>query len=137
MSLEAIAALLGHRSLRMTMVYAHIADRTVADEYFAVTEQVETLYDHPKELPNTAEGRAMAKLRREMTRRMLGNGHCARPIELDCHLETICESCSFFVTTTELQPTLERQLEDAVAKGQVGRQKIFERLLARRREQAS
>jgi hypothetical protein len=98
---------------------------------------VEALYDHPKELPNTAEGRAMAKLRREMTRRMLGNGHCARPIELDCHFETICESCSFFVTTTEFQPTLERQLEDAVAKDQVGRQKIFERLLARRREQAS
>src|SRR6266702_1292520 len=33
MSLEAIAALLGHRSMRMTMVYARIANRTVADEY--------------------------------------------------------------------------------------------------------
>ena len=137
MSLEAIAALLGHRSLRMTMVYARIADRTVADEYFAVSEQVEALYDRPKALPSTAEGREMAKLRREMGRRMLGNGYCARPVELDCHFETICESCSFFVTTTEFQPTLERQLEDAVAKGQVGRQKIFERLLARLREQAS
>ncbi|MFD7409824.1 hypothetical protein ACFV7R_46245 [Streptomyces sp. NPDC059866] len=30
MSLEAIAALLGHRSLSMTRVYARIADRTVA-----------------------------------------------------------------------------------------------------------
>jgi hypothetical protein len=28
----------------MTMVYARIADRTVADEYFAVTERVEALY---------------------------------------------------------------------------------------------
>lgn len=36
MSLEAIAALLGHKSLSMTLVYARIADRTVADEYFAV-----------------------------------------------------------------------------------------------------
>ena len=41
MSLEAIAALLGHRSMRMTMVYARIANRTVAEEYFAVTEKVE------------------------------------------------------------------------------------------------
>ncbi|MGW1037609.1 tyrosine-type recombinase/integrase [Streptomyces antibioticus] len=32
MSLEAIAALLGHRSLSMTRVYARIADRPVADE---------------------------------------------------------------------------------------------------------
>ncbi len=34
MSLEAIAALLGHKSMRMTIVYAKIANRTVADEYF-------------------------------------------------------------------------------------------------------
>lgn len=36
MRLEAIAALLGHKSLRMTMRYARIANRTVADEYQAV-----------------------------------------------------------------------------------------------------
>jgi hypothetical protein len=40
MTLEAIAALLGHRSLDMTLRYAKIANRTVADEYFAVTEKV-------------------------------------------------------------------------------------------------
>jgi integrase len=40
----AIAALLGHRSLGMTLRYAKIASRTVADEYFAVTEKVEALY---------------------------------------------------------------------------------------------
>ena len=39
MSLEAIAALLGHRSMRMTMVYARIANRTVAEEYFAVVRE--------------------------------------------------------------------------------------------------
>ena len=33
MRLEAIAALLGHRSLEMTLVYAKITDRVVADEY--------------------------------------------------------------------------------------------------------
>jgi len=38
MRLEAIAALLGHRSLEMTLVYARIADRVVADEYASVCE---------------------------------------------------------------------------------------------------
>jgi integrase len=137
MSLEAIAALLGHRSLRMTLVYARIADRTVADEYFSVSEKVEAMYGQPQELPADAEGAEMAKLRREMSRRMLGNGWCARPVEMDCHFESICESCSFFVTTVEFKPTLERQKADAAAKGQVGREKIFDGLLARLEDAAS
>jgi integrase len=137
MSLEAIAALLGHRSMRMTMVYAKIADRTVADEYFKVSEKVEALYDRPKELPVTAEGAEMRKLRAEMHRRMLGNGYCARPVGLDCHFESICESCTFFQTTVEFRPTLERQRDDATDKGQVGRQKIFDGLLERLDQQAS
>ena len=44
MSIEAIAALLGHRSLDMTRQYARIANRVVADEYNAVTAKVEALY---------------------------------------------------------------------------------------------
>jgi site-specific recombinase XerD len=146
MSLEALAALLGHRSLRMTLVYARIADRTVADEYFKVSEQVEALYDQParpgprgqpKHLPAQVEGSEMAKLRREMHRRMLGNGYCARPVELDCHFESICESCSFFVTTPEFTPILTKQRDDAQDKGQIGRQRIFDGLLARLQEDAS
>ncbi|MFH5227329.1 tyrosine-type recombinase/integrase [Antrihabitans spumae] len=131
MSLESIAALLGHKSLAMTLVYARIADRTVADEYFAVTEKVEALYDQPHQLPAEAEGTEMAKLRRETHRRMLGNGYCARPVDLDCHFESICESCTFFVTTIEFKPTLERQRDDAHDKGQVGREKIFDGILNR------
>jgi hypothetical protein len=137
MSLEAIAALLGHRSMRMTMVYARIADRTVADEYFAVSDKVEALYDQARELPADAEGTEMAKLRKEMHQRMLGNGYCARPVDLDCHFESICESCTFFVTTIEFKPTLQRQRDDAEAKGQVGRQKIFDGLLSRIDQAAS
>lgn len=138
MSLEAIAALLGHRSMRMTMVYARIADRTVADEYFTVSEKVEALYDTPgKALPASAEGGQMRKLRAEMHRRMLGNGYCARPVGLDCHFESICESCAFFQTTIEFRPTLEKQRDDAASKGQIGRQKVFDGLLARLEENAS
>jgi site-specific recombinase XerD len=137
MSLEAIAALLGHRSLHMTLVYAKIADRAVADEYFTVSEKVEALYDAPRRLPADAEGAEMRKLRAEMHRRMLGNGYCARPVGMDCHFESICESCTFFQTTIEFRPTLQRQRDDAEAKGQIGRKKIFEGLLARLDENAS
>lgn len=137
MSLEAIAALLGHRTMTMTMVYARIADRTVADEYFTVSEKVEALYGQQPQLPADAEGTKMAKLRREMHRRMLGNGYCARPVEMDCHFESICESCTFFVTTLQFKPTLTQQRDDAKAKGQIGRQKIFEGLLKRLEEEAS
>jgi site-specific recombinase XerD len=131
MSLEAIAALLGHKTLTMTLIYARIADRTVAEEYFAVSEKVEALYDQPRELSADAEGAEMRKLRSEMHRRMLGNGYCARPVEMDCHFESICESCSFFVTTVEFRPTLQRQRDDAELKGQIGRQHIFDGLLDR------
>ena len=137
MSLDAIAALLGHKSIAMTMVYARIADKTVADEYFAVTEKVEALYDQPRTLPGQDEGTEMRKLRTEVHRRMLGNGYCARPVGMDCHFETICESCTFFVTTIEFRPTLQAQRDDAQKKGQIGRQKIFDGLLERLDHEAS
>ena len=133
MSLEAIAALLGHRTLSMTLVHARIADRTVAEEYFNVTEKVEALHQaqQPPQLPADDEGRQMRKLRAEMHRRMLGNGYCVRPVELDCHFESSCESCTFFATTIEFRPTLQAQRDDAEQKGQVARQKIFDGILNR------
>jgi integrase len=137
MSLDAIAALLGHKTLAMTMVYARIADRTVAEEYFAVTEKVEALYGQPAQLPADDEGHQMRRLRAELHRRMLGNGYCARPVEMDCHFESICESCTFFVTTIEFRPTLERQRDDAHRKGQLGRQRVFDGLLQRLDQQGA
>jgi integrase/recombinase XerD len=137
MSIDAIAALLGHKTLAMTMIYARIADKTVAEEYFNVTEKVEALYGQPRQLSREDEGAEMRKLRGEMHRRMLGNGHCARPIETDCHFESICESCTFFVTTIEFRPTLQAQRDDAQNKGQVARQKIFDGLLQRLDHEAS
>jgi integrase/recombinase XerD len=137
MSIDAIAALLGHKTLAMTMIYARIADKTVAEEYFNVTEKVEALYGQPRQLPRDDEGSEMRKLRGEMHRRMLGNGHCARPVETDCHFESICESCTFFVTTIAFRPTLQAQRDDAQNKGQIGRQKIFDGLLERLDHEAS
>ena len=128
MSLEAIAAMLGHRSLDMTLRYAKIANRTVADEYFAVTEKVDALYAQADPLPADAIGPKMARLRREH-HRLLGNGHCTRPAELDCAFESICETCTFFQTSIEFRPTLQAQHDDAEVKGQHHRADLFSQLL--------
>jgi hypothetical protein len=132
MSLEAIAALLGHRDLKMTLVYARIADRKVADEYFAVTEQVEALYrDEPPVLPASAEGAAMRRLRQELERRDLGNGYCTRPAKLACAFETVCETCVHFATGLEFQPVLLRQRNHAAERDQTHLVAIYDQLLDR------
>jgi integrase len=124
MRLEAIATLLGHRSLRMTLVYARIANRTVAEEYHAVSTKVEALYasDDENETP------AMRQLRGELNR-MLGNGYCTRPNEMGCSFEAICEGCAFFTTTIDFKPTLQRQRDHAIDHDQPERAAIYDRLL--------
>jgi hypothetical protein len=136
MSLEAIAALLGHHSLDMTLRYAKIANRTVADEYFAVTDKVEALYGHPEPLPADVLGAGMSKLRRD-TFRLLGNGYCTRPPQLECSFEATCERCTFFHTSIEFLPILQRQHDDAAAKYQTDRQQLFAGLISRVETQAS
>jgi site-specific recombinase XerD len=136
MSLEAIAAMLGHHSMDMTLRYAKIANRTVADEYFAVTDKVEALYGQQQPLPAAALGTQMARLRRDHFR-MLGNGYCTRPAQLDCSFESVCENCTFFQTSIAFRPTLQRQHDDAAAKNQTGRQHIFEHLLTGLHQDAS
>ena len=130
MSIEAIAALLGHRSLDMTLRYARISNRVVADEYDAVSAKVEALYCDPA-LPADAEGPNMRRLRQEVHHRLLGNGWCQRPAALDCHFESICETCTHFATDTSFQPVLLRQRDHAAANHQGTRAELFDRLLLR------
>jgi site-specific recombinase XerD len=132
MRLEAIAALLGHRSLEMTLVYAKIADRIVADEYRSVCEQIDALYNTaatPGALPAEIETKAMARLRQESHARMLGNGMCTRPIELDCRMETICETCAYFDTGPEFVPVLLRQRDHARTHHQTDRAHLYNTLI--------
>ena len=120
----------------MTLRYAKIASRTVADEYFAVSEKVEALYGQAPVLPGDAIGPKRARLRREH-HRMLGNGYCTRPPELDCAFESICETCTFFQTSIEFRPTLAAQHDDTLAKNQTHRGQLFASLLARIDQDAS
>jgi len=134
MRLEAIAALLGHRSLEMTLVYAKITDRVVADEYASVCEQIDALYataNTPGALPAEIETAAMTRLGQESHARMLGNGMCTRPVELDCRMETICETCAYFDTGPEFVPVLLRQRDHARTNRQPDRAKLYDNLITR------
>jgi site-specific recombinase XerD len=129
MRLEAIAAMLGHRTLRMTIRYARIANRTVADEYQAVSTKVEALYATQAGLDADAEGPTMRRVRAEH-HRMLANGWCTRPAELDCSYETICEGCGFFNTTVEFKPVLQQQADHAATHDQPARAELYTKLIA-------
>jgi site-specific recombinase XerD len=138
MSLEAIAAMLGHKTLRMTLVYARIADQTIADAYDRVTDQVDALYTKPAGLKSDGLGSASMRGRDAAhDQRMLGNGHCERPPQLDCQFESICESCAHFSTNTSFDPMLQAQRDHAAERDQHARVDLFQMLLERNNQQAT
>ncbi len=135
MSLEAIAAMLGHKTLRMTLVYARIADRTVADAYDNVTDQIDALYDKPAGLRTDGNGSAgMARLAVEYDQRMLGNGWCNRPAALDCQFESICETCAYYTTDETFNPVLKAQRDHAAQRDQHHRVDLFQMLIDRNQQ---
>lgn len=134
MSLEAIATMLGHKTLRMTMVYARIADQTVFDAYDHVTNRVDALYAKPNGLRADGTGSAsMGRLGAELDQRMLANGHCNRPVQLDCQFESICETCAHYSTNASFNPVLEAQRDHAAQRDQHHRVDLFQMLIDRNR----
>jgi hypothetical protein len=62
---------------------------------------------------------------------MLGNGLCTRPVELDCRMESACETCTYFRTSVEFLPTLTRQRDHARERRQDERVALFDGLIQR------
>jgi hypothetical protein len=110
----------------MTLTYARIADRVVADEYAAVSAQIDALYGQHLAVAETGK---MTRLRHEAHARMLGNGLCTRPVELECRMESACETCAYFRTSTEFRPVLLRQRDHARDHHQTERAALFDGLL--------
>ena len=122
MRLESIATMLGHRSLRMTLTYARIANKTVADEYASASAKIDALYTA------TDPEQRLQQLASEH-RRMLANGWCNRPVATDCAYETICEGCGYYQTAVEFRPTLRAQADHAERNHQTERAAVYNRLL--------
>jgi hypothetical protein len=76
----------------------------------------------------------MAQLRQESHARMLGNGMCTRPVELDCRMETICETCAYFDTGPQFVPVLLRQRDHARAHRQPEHARLYDDLIIRTQE---
>ena len=94
-------------------------------------EAIAALPGQPPALPADYEITGMARLRRESHARMLGNGLCTRPAELDCRLESACETCAYFRTGTEFLPILIRQRDHARDHDQADRAVLFDGLIQR------
>jgi hypothetical protein len=116
----------------MTAIYARMSDRNLAEQFRAVADRIDSLY-----APETdGETEQMRRLRLEHSR-LLANGWCTRPKEMDCQFESICEGCGFFATTVEFKGTLIRQRDHAAAHGQPERAAMFGQLLENLDEEAS
>lgn len=65
------------------------------------------------------------------SKRLLGNGYCRLPVELDCRYETICETCPMFFTTQQHRPTLIAQRDSTAPapKAETRRAEIYTNLL--------
>jgi len=99
-----------------------------------VTAQIDALYNTasvPGALPAEIETATMTRLRQEAHARMLGNGLCTRPVELECRMESACETCAYFKTGPEFVPVLLRQRDHALDSGQSERAALFDGLLIR------
>ena len=121
MSLEAIAALLGHRSMDMTLTYARISDRdgrrrVLQGDRSGRGPVLRTLRRTPLRAANSSAEPPVSD-----HRRLLANGHCTRPALLDCAFESVCERCGFFETGPQFLTILKRQRKHADERGQSDR----------------
>jgi hypothetical protein len=77
----------------------------------------------------------MRRLQHEVHHRLLGNGWCQRPAQLDCSYESICETCTHFATDSAAQPVMLRQRDHAAANNQTNRAELFTKLLNQTRNE--
>jgi len=71
----------------------------------------------------------MTRLATEYDQRMLGNGYCNRPSQLDCQYESICETCAFHTTDKSFDPVLQAQRDHAAQRDQHHRVDLFQMLI--------
>ena len=114
----------------MTLTYALITDSVVADEYDAISAKIDARYGQAARLAAVIETISMARLRRETHARMLGNCLCTRPVELECRMESACETCSYFRTGPEFVPVLLCQRHHARDHDQPDRAALFDQIIS-------
>lgn len=72
----------------------------------------------------------MAKLPTESRARLLGDGMCIRPAELECRMESACETCAYLQTGAEFIAVVIRQRDHARQHNQPDRAALFDGLIS-------
>ncbi len=113
MSLQALMALLGHRSPEMTIRYARLSSPTLRTAYDqAIGKMRRLLPIAPPPGPAPVPDRVQW-LRSEMLKTRVAHGYCSRDLVAEsCAYANICETCPSFTTTPEFQPAITDQLAD-------------------------
>lgn len=104
---------LGHESPEMTMVYAHIHDKTLKEDFEKVIKN--KLFDYS----DTIDDAKTSKLESEMDwfkhnlyKNALPNGYCLRhPKQGSCPHANVCLTCPKFTTSKSFYPVLKQQFE--------------------------
>lgn len=113
--IEQIKRYLGHTSFSMTMVYAHIHDRTLkqqVEKYWnggkVVNIAGELVKSHHPELETVD----MQWFKKSVLAQALPNGYCGRPVlKGPCPHANACLTCSDFRTTREFLGIHKEELE--------------------------
>lgn len=115
MSLQALMALLGHRSPEMTIRYARLASPTLRDAYDQAIGKMRRLLPIAPAGPAAIPDRVQW-LRSEMLKTRVAHGYCSRELVAEaCSYANICETCPNFTTAPEFAPAISAQLTDVRA----------------------
>jgi len=104
MSLEAIAALLGHDSPQMTAHYARLHDGTVRRHWEAARKVDIAGQAIVLDPDGPLAEAAWAKRRLGRATQALPNGFCGLPVQKTCPHANACLTCPMFITTAEFLP---------------------------------
>lgn len=112
MSLQALMALLGHRSPEMTIRYARLASPTLRAAYDQAIGKMRRLLPIAPSGPAPVPDRVQW-LQSEMLKTRVAHGYCSRDLVAEaCSYANICETCPSYTTTAEFQPAITAQLYD-------------------------
>lgn len=103
---------LGHESPEMTMVYAHIHDKTLKEDFEKVIKgRIFSRYSVDVHAKNEAENE-MEWFKHNLHKNALPNGYCLHhPKQGGCPHANVCLACPKFTTSNAFAPVLKQQLE--------------------------
>lgn len=97
-----IARYLGHESLQMTMVYAHVHDETLKEEFAKLNHKIVDVAGTVIEDRTLLDDSDLQWFKRHIHAQALPNGSCALPaVQQQCPHANACLTCTHFRTTIE------------------------------------